>query len=553
MKKRKWMLLLASICALVLFGICQIRYADKNDMRITVLSEKQWDKQKSRLKDAGGQKNMQFALFFEGEELPYNAADNTFFLPLDLSRQDYEAGAFSAMLLGSDAGVFFGEDFKKQAKRDLMRDNVKIPCLIVAKDAYAECSLTLTGTSLIRFTQTEFMTEDQMPLFELRVYDAKTKTDWVTTCYTTARLRGNTSLAYDKKSLRLKLKEKKEDGTFSKTGRNLLGLRKDDDWILNALYADDSKIKDKLAGELWNEAGGGSNPYGRLWGTQMEYVEAFLDDGYMGLYGLMYPIDKKQVGTQAVSVQLAKGAQVVERLYKKKYTAAWRKEDFIGPLPDVKMPDYRGGFYVKGDTVLADESEWEPLYRLASCIGADDETFAAQITQLVDQRNVIENWLFYNAIGGFDNYSKNYYYLVKDRNGEPYGYFIPWDLNLSFGDVYTDNAYYASFDMQVVHDKIAWEPADRMIGLDVAGSRHLLRDTWKKWREELFDTERVLGRMDAFYQYLADSGAYVRERAQFPEGRYAHNLDDMKRFETQRLAWLDDYIDKLTYDEALSR
>lgn len=545
MKKKKWMLLLASIWILVLFSFFQIRYADKNDMRITVLSKEQWNKQKSRLTDISRQENRQLTLSFAGEELPFHAGENTFFLPLDESRQDYEAGSFSATLMGNDASVFFMEDFKSRGKSDLMSEGVKIPCLVMTDQYCAECSLTLTGMSLIRFGQTGLMTEDHLPVFELRVYDAKTKSDWVTTCYAAARMRGNTSLSYDKKSLRLKLVEQSEDGSFTKTDKNLLGLRKDDDWILNSLYADDSRIKDKLACELWNEVGAGSNPFGKQWGTQMEYVEAFLDDGYIGLYGLMFPIDRKQVGTQAVSRQLAAGVPVVERLYKKKYTAAWNKDDFKGQLPDAGMPDFRGGFYLKGDTVLEDESEWEPLYRLASCLEADDETFLSEITQIVDQRNVLENWLFYNAIGGFDNYAKNYYYLVKDRSGEPYGYFIPWDLNLSFGDVYTDNVYYASFRMDVVHDKIAWEPADRMILLDAAGSRRLLRETWNRWRQDAFSDEKVLGRMEKLYQDLVTSGAYGREKARYPEGRYTQNLDDMKRFEMERLAWLDDFMDQL--------
>ncbi|MBR1692482.1 MAG: CotH kinase family protein [Lachnospiraceae bacterium] len=548
MKKGKWIVLLASVCALFVFCVFQIRYEDKTDTQLTVLSQQKLNKLKERLKDVSGQPELSLSLSFAGEPLPYDAASGTFFLPLNMDTEEYESGGFEGTLNGEEASVLFEEDFHKRAKLDWMRENGKIPCLLVGQSAYAACSLTLTGMSVICFSATEYVTEEQ-PLFEMRVYDAETKKDWVTTCLATSRLRGNTSLAYDKKSLRLKLKAQKKDGSFEKVKKTLLGLREDDDWILNALYADDTKIKDKLANDLWLQTGAMSNPYGRTWGTQLEYVEVFMNDGYMGLYGLMYPIDRKQAGTQAVSEQLAAGKPVIERLYKKKYTAAWSKEDFIGALPDPNMPDFRGGFYVKGDTILQDESEWGPLYDLAACIGAEDAVFSSEITGIADQKNVLENWLFYNAIGGFDNYAKNYYYLVKDKSGQPYGYFVPWDLNLSFGDVYADNAYYAEFDESVVHDVIAWEPAQRMLALDVEDSRSLVKEIWQRWRSGVFATDEVLARMDELYDRLTASGAYERERACFPEGRYADSAEDMKRFEAERLAWLDVYIENLDSDD----
>ncbi|MBO6015160.1 MAG: CotH kinase family protein, partial [Lachnospiraceae bacterium] len=492
--------------------------------------------------DVSTQEGLRVSLLFEGEELPFLAQENVFYLPLDQSSEEYEMGIFTARLDDKDADVFFLMEYRDVPKREWMKKNGRIPLVIVTKDSYAACFLTLTGTSLMRFTPTQYLTADQMPVFELKVYDAFTKRDWVKTCYTTSRLHGNTSLAYDKKSLRLKLLSRKEDGSFTKENKNLLGLRDDDDWILNALYADDSKIRDLLANELWNETGALSNPYGAVWGTKVAYVEVFMNDGYMGLYGLMHPIDRKQVGLQSVSSQMAADHPIIERLYKKKYTAAWFSQDFAGDLPDPKMPDYRGGFYLKGDTILQNEEEWAPLRELAECLEAGDAAFAEEITQIADQTNVLENWLFYNAIGGFDNYAKNYYYLVKDQNGESYGYFIPWDLNLSFGDVYADNAYYAEFKESVVQDLIHWEPAQRMIDQDVQDSRRIVSETWKRWRKGAFSTQHVLGRMDEIYDSLVGSGAYAREMLRFPEGRYTLDVEAMKRFAEKRLQWLDQLL-----------
>jgi len=543
MKKGKWLLLLGSVCTLILFSLFEIGYVEGRSRSITVVSGSKLNKLKGSLRDVSEQEEISLSLSFAGEKLPYHASQNTFYLPLDMDREDYEEGVFTATLGEDDANVIFEEDFKEKPKLEWMQEGGKIPLLVTSQNSYAECYLTLTGMSLIDFTQTEYML-GELPVFEIRVYDAKAKHNWVETCYTTSKIRGNTSYAYEKKSLRLNLVEKKTDGSFEKTSRNFLGLRDDNDWILNGLYSDDAKIRDMLANELWNETGALSNPYGKLWGTGMEYVEIFVNDGYMGLYGLMYPIDRKQLGTQAVSKQLEAGNPVVERLYKKKWKIPWEKEGFCS-VSDENMPDYRGGFYLKGDTLLKDDTEWEPLYLLAECIEADDETFAQGITELADQTNILENWLFYNGIAGFDNEIKNYYYLVKDRNGEPYGYFIPWDLNLSFGDVYAENMHYAEYKESVVHDPVAWEPAVRMIDLDVADSRRILQATWQKWRSDVFATDHVLERMDELYNRLTRSGAYAREKARYPDGRYTGDIEHIKRFAKERLAWLDEYIDDL--------
>ncbi len=80
-----------------------------------------------------------------------------------------------------------------------MAENHAIPFLAAKGNVYAAYSLKLTGLPVVTFTSTEEMTEAGEMLYAFSLYDSNTKTDWVTTCYTTSRLRGNTSLAYEKK------------------------------------------------------------------------------------------------------------------------------------------------------------------------------------------------------------------------------------------------------------------------------------------------------------------------------------------------------------------
>lgn len=75
-------------------------------------------------------------------------------------------------------------------------------------------------------------------------------------------------------------------------------MRISDSWNLTALYADDLKIRDKVSIDLWQQLMAEEDAYGTeaAFGTNMEYVEVLRDGDYLGLYGLLEPIDARQLG-----------------------------------------------------------------------------------------------------------------------------------------------------------------------------------------------------------------------------------------------------------------
>jgi hypothetical protein len=541
-------LLLVSILCLIIATVIGVAADSKPTVMVAGNNKISSIKAKSRPLE------MDFALSFDGVELPYSAEEKTFYLPVDMEQTQWESGELSGVFYdaaeqedkGQQATLLFEEDYQDTDKQEAIAAGTGFSFLALTNDGYGEYRLVFTGLPMITFTPSDYLAEDGSQMFCLRLYDTDHTGEWVTECYTQARLRGNTSLTYDKKSLRLYLKTLQEDGTFQKCKENLLGLREDDDWILNALYADSTRIRDQLCVELWNEVGAGNNPYGQNFGTQSAMVEVMIGNGYQGVYDLMVPIDCKQLGMESVSEQLAAGKTVIERIYKKKYTASWNGADFIGALPDENQPDYRGGFYLKGDTVLQNEEEWQPLYELASLIEASDEEFAGSITEIADQQNLIDNWLFYQAIAGFDNENKNVYYVARNRGEQYYGYFIPWDLNLSFGAVYADNLYYCEEKASAVTEIVAWQPAQRMIELDAADSKALLQETWRAWREGAFSDEALQDRIAGLEHQIKASGAFAREDARWPEGNQEEDFSFLYDFAAERMKVIDGYIDEIS-------
>ena len=556
---KKKIVLLAAIVLFVISVLVCIALDDAKDSGVHVADTKKIEqiKAKSELSD------MAFLLCYEGEELPYDAASHTFYLPLDMEESNWEEGKLSGYFGDSNVGsnieknssnnnskiikskLLFTQDYTTTDKQLAIANGQPFSFLALGKNGYGEYNLVFTGLPMITFHGTEYTADDGSQLFAISVYDTDHKGDWVTTCYTKSRLRGNTSLVYEKKSLRLYLKEIMDDGTFEKCNKNLLGLRDDDDWILNALYADNTRIRDQLCIDLWNEVGAKTPGYGYQYGTDSVMTEVFINDGYQGIYDLMVPIDAKQLGLSPVSEQLIQNTDVVERIYKKKYSREWLSSDFVGELPDPNSPDYRGGFYLKGDTILQNEQEWEPLYRIAEALGSDEKTFASEITEYNDQQNLIDNWLFYQAIAGFDNENKNYYYVVRNRDGKEYGYFIPWDMNISFGMVYADNVYFSEELAAIATEPVTWQPAQRMIELDVDNSKELLQRTWNKWRNSTFSDEAIIERIQELEHKVKDSGAFKREDARYPNGNQKEDFSYIYDFAVNRLAYVDGYVEEL--------
>ncbi len=537
---RKWLLALSVAGLVAVTLICGL-FFDTDGMNIRVIGAKKAQKIEEEIshKEAA----MELSLMFAGEKLPYDQAGKTFFLPVSMENEQWEQGDFEAE---DGIEIVFAEDFTKEDKLDLLAENRAIPFYAVSDMGYEKYYLKMTGLPVMSFEYTEHVTENGEILFQMSLYEPEHDLDWVTKSLTTSTLRGNTSLSYEKKSLRLKLKKQKEDGSYSKENKNLLGIRDDDDWILNSLYADNSRIRDKLAMELWQEVGANQNPYGRNFGVTGEFVEVIINDAYAGIYLLTHPVDGKQTGSDKVSAQIAAGEEVVERIYKKKYTAPWLSEYFVGDLPDPNMPDYRGGWHVKGDVVLGDEQEWKPLYDMARCMESEDAVFRETIGEIADVSNIVDNWLFFQAIAGFDNENKNVYYTAMQKGSDSYGYFIPWDMNISFGALFAENEFFCMESDKELETIIAFQPGLRTVELDAGGSRAMVKEKWNRWRQGVFDTEQILAHMDRLNAELVSSGAMAREMERWPDGNADPDITFMKKFTEKRLEFLDGYVTNLT-------
>lgn len=106
------------------------------------------------------------------------------------------------------------------------------------------------------------------------------------------KIRGGTSWMFPKKQYKMTL-------TYGDKKNNLsfLGMKADEDYILDAMWNDYSKIRTKLSFDIWNQINSYNVNYDEV-DIHMEYVEAYMNQQYHGLYMLKEFIDWKKLGVK---------------------------------------------------------------------------------------------------------------------------------------------------------------------------------------------------------------------------------------------------------------
>ena len=93
---------------------------------------------------------------------------------------------------------------------------------------------------------------------------------------------------------------------------------------------------------------------------------------------------------------------------------------------------------------------------------------------------------------------------------------------------------------------ISWQPAQRMLELNVNDSPALAADTWADWRKGAFSDEALLNRIIDLEQRIKNSGAFLRECARWPEGNQNEDFSFLYDFALARMRAVDEYVAGLT-------
>ena len=390
-------------------------------------------------------------------------------------------------------------------------------------DSYKDCTISVTDP--------DFSYENQY-------YDTSAHLFFETSAK--IHIRGGISRGFPKKSYAVKF--------TNESGENrdmaLFGMRSDSDWILDAMYIDRARARNRISTDIWNDYNSrlyfmkdSEKPQSN--GTDGIFAEVFLRKEYIGLYCFTEKIDRKQL-------KLLKD-DGKSYIYKGK---SW--EDpilFRGYWDYSNHSSYWGGFeQAYPNPGNGGKIEWKPLADLVDFgVNSSDKDFAENIEQYIDINNFIDYTIFLCISYAYDNTGKNCYWSVYDVTDPDMSKFFitPWDMDASWGRSWDSN--------KVAHDREWMDSASyehdsylfrRLIKTNAGGFEDKLKSRWEELKNNILSPENIVSRFDAAFDLFDASGAWKRESDKWRECDL--NLESERKYirdwTFKRWDYIDDFI-----------
>jgi spore coat protein CotH len=307
-------------------------------------------------------------------------------------------------------------------------------------------------------------------------------------------------------------------------------MRNGEDWILDAMYVDPLRMRNKLSFELWEkmwDTKGNMPYYTTNPGIQCEYIELFINQRYMGLYCLSERLDERLI--QLDSDQDQGGAVLYKAIDWKGGATAFKT---YNSEPGKSMI-WEGWEQVYPDQFF----NWLPLAELRKSVILDsDEVFKDRIVSLIDLEAAVEYYLFINLILAHDNIIKNYF-LAQYTDDSSF-LLLPWDLEGSWGIMWDG-------DHSLSHGMLENGLYKRLMELDVEDFREKLERSWEQYRTSVFMEDSLTAPFKRNVDLLKRNGAIERENLRWPGAAsdMRAELDYLRQWTALRLDYLDQVFD----------
>lgn len=339
---------------------------------------------------------------------------------------------------------------------------------------------------------------------------------------------------------------------------SFLGLRKDNNWILDAGQVDLFRLRNRIATELWNDFA--TKPYysdkepKALSGVNGKVTEVILNNEYRGIYSLTESMDRKELRLKKYDEN---NQEFHGQLWKTSgygYATFWEKpgiynnNDETWNVFETKYPDIENVCPTDYSTL------WNAINFVAT---SDDDTFRTEVAEYFDMPVLIDYYIFLNVVNGIDNIGKNMYWAVYDKTESKKLTPAIWDLDATVGQYYTDEplhpeSVYPTHQLGLSGLNIFY----RLLQLNVDNFKDRVYKRYFTLRQNELKQENLIDRYQNYYQYLFSCGATTREENKWSyDSDIAGNKLDFKaeneyinNWIVQRLEYLDKEISQLTSD-----
>jgi len=465
------------------------------------------------------------SLFYDGAAIPCLLDKATYYLTVDENSNGWGGGNLTA---STGVSLAFCEADVQTPRDDYMKNG--IPCVLYAytDTAYAPLRLIFTTLPVMTLENDEKEVnrgerECEFTLFQPRSGETKA-VQYVAPA--TIRVRGATSADLTKKGYALELYKEGYEDTQKLP---LLGMRKDDDWVLYPAHSDEAKIRDAVAWHLWREIGAYAAE-GGAGSIDLRYIEVILNGEYFGMYLLMERMDEKTLNLDED-----------DTLFK---ATSWEVPSSDAMRAQTPRSPICGGLEKKyPDPTDEVDGSWDIMADFIELTyEAEGKVFAASIADCADVENMLDYWLFINLIMGDDNRYKNTYYATID--GKVYAF--PWDLDISFGLAWGADKPNYLFQYPNYASAIFNFNCGRRLIKYCPGAATYVKNRWKELTERGVVTyDGIMAVAESYWSLIHDSGAYERNRARWPDGNYVDDLEYFSHMVKRRVNYLTGYLRRL--------
>ena len=319
------------------------------------------------------------------------------------------------------------------------------------------------------------------------------------------RYRGASSLKYEKKSFAIKLLD--SDG--ENLDANVFGIRKENDWILDAMAIDRIRMRNRVCFDIWNEIS--KTPYKTYFdnrnGTLGQFVEVYLNGEYHGLYCMTDKIDRKLLGLKKAKEQSDGSVYVRGVLYKgEAWTDATRMTGY--DISESFDGEAWNGWELQYPDDYPCYDAWKPLMNLIDFCNTRNAFFKLHYRQHFYYDNLVDYALFIMGLNIIDNNVKNTHFSCPDINVNETFLITPWDLDCSLGGLYEGS----HFDEYVKITNLTGNYLFyQMYMYNVDNFRESMKERWQELSLGIMSPNNFNARLDAYAKIFKESGAWQRE------------------------------------------
>lgn len=302
-----------------------------------------------------------------------------------------------------------------------------------------------------------------------------------------------------------KLDLKKKSGTNHNV--SMVGLGADDDWILNPMNLDDTKLKEKLFMGLWNQRADQVD-----WNEKMsngEYVEVVINQEYWGLFLLQRRIDDKFLNLDAEDILLKSG-------------------------PNLSAATVQTAYEIVHSGLSEEET-----------YGLLEDFFVGRDGDLLNMDNFLDVNLFFQCASAKDNIQKNLFFHLKKGEDGYRMHLLPWDTDMSWGTIWDDENGGFVYDFETSRQMITLRKEYKWMKAYHPDLDSRMAQRWFDLRENLLTLENMTAILEQEQHSLVISGVQQRDIDRwglYYEGQ--DSLENLYRSLEARLEWVDTYYSK---------